>query len=78
MQAEKIHGLEKINNSHQAINVRQQVKLDAFSTSIISLQSQNFTLSTRLNKAQKKVFWRGLENWAWRLGAAFLIYKTFF
>lgn len=76
-QAEKIHGLEAINKSQQAINVRQQVKLDAFGTSIIQLQSQNFTLSTSLNKAEKKAFWSGLENWAWRAGAAFLLYKTF-
>lgn len=65
-QAEQIKGLQAITNAQKNISIRQNLKLESFSSSIIKLQNQNTFLQIDLKSTRKKLIKSRLENWAWR------------
>lgn len=75
IQLETIKALQDKSRTQQAVNVRKEIKLDTYATSIISLQATTFTLTTDLARTKKQRFYARLENWGWRIGAAFLAGK---
>lgn len=62
LQYELIQTLQDKSRTQSSINVRKEIKLDSYATSIINLQTSNYRLSTDLKKANSKKFWRGVEN----------------
>lgn len=75
IQFEVIKAMQDKSRTQNALSVRKELKLDSYATAIIQLQASNLKLSTDLKQAKKKKFWRGVENWGWRIGAAALITK---
>ena len=75
IQFETINALQEKSRTQQALNVRKEIKLDTYATSIINLQATTFTLTNDLVKTKRQRFYARLENWFWRGGAIFLAGK---
>lgn len=72
---ETIQALQEQSKAHQQINTRKEMKLDKYATTVINLQTQNFTLTNQLKKVKTKNLIATIENWLWRGGALFLAGK---
>lgn len=77
-QAEQIKGLQAISNAQKNISIRQNLKLENFSSSIIKLQNQNTFLQIEVKSTRKKLIKSRLENWLWRGGSVAGLYFIFF
>lgn len=77
-QAEQIKGLQAISNAQKNISIRQNLKLENFSSSILKLQNQNTFLQIDLKSTRKKLIKSKIENWLWRGGSVAGLYFLFF
>lgn len=77
-QAEQIKGLQAISNAQKNISIRQNLKLETYSSSIIKLQNQNTFLQIEVKSTRKKLIKSKIENWLWRGGSVAGLYFIFF
>jgi hypothetical protein len=77
LQAKQIKGLQSIANNQKNLSVRQSIKIEGYSNSLLKVQTNNYTLQTNLATTKKQRNLARLENWLWRGGAIFIIGKLF-
>lgn len=76
LQEQRIKGLQSITQNQKNVSLRQNLRLESFSNTMLSLQAENSRLKIDLKSKTKKAFKRGIENWIWRGGAALLTLWT--
>lgn len=76
-QAEQIKGLQAIANAQKNISIRQNIRLETYSGSIVKLQRSNESLQIVLKSTRKKLIKSRVENWCWRIGSVAGLYFIF-
>ena len=76
LQEQRIKGLQAITQNQKNVSLRQNLRLESYSNTLLGLQSENSRLKIDLKSKTKKAFKRGLENWIWRGGATILTIWT--
>lgn len=75
IQEKQIKGLQAITTNQKNVSVRQSIKIENYSHSLLKIQTDNVNLQTNLTKTTKQRNWARLENWGWRAGAIYLLGK---
>lgn len=77
IQEKQIKGLQAISTNQKNLSVRQSIKIESYSTSLLKVQTDNYNLQTNLTKITKQRNLSRLENWLWRGGAIYFLGKIF-
>lgn len=77
IQEKQIKGLQAISSNQKSLSVRQSIKIENFSTSLLNSQTKINTLQISLDKTTRQRNWARLENWIYRGGAIYLLGKFF-
>lgn len=74
-QDQQIKGLQAITTTQKNISIRQNIRLESYSSSILKLQQTNNDLQIDLKSTRKKLIKSRFENWVWRAGSVVAIYS---
>lgn len=77
-QAEQIKGLQAIATAQKNVSIRQNIRLESYSSSIVKIQATNTNLQIDLKSTRKKLIKSRVENWVWRVGSVAGLYFIFF
>jgi hypothetical protein len=75
LQEKQIKGLQAITTNQKNLSVRQSIKIESYYTSLLKVQTDNYTLQTNLTTATRQRKVSRLENWIWRGLAVYLTGK---